>query len=347
MTHKPTVSVVICTLNGAATIERAIESIRAQTYPAEQFELLVVNDGSTDDTANILRRIDVRTVTLPENQGIAAARNAGLAAAKGKIYVGFDDDCIAEPTWLEQLMSGYDGAGDEVLGVGGVIAAPTHMRGLADHYMAATGSGNPPSIKLNPSQSIVRRFIAYYADQIMPNTDMSQAIIPVRHINGASASFPVEKLRQVGGWDPTMSGVEDTDICHRLALLNPQGRFLAVPGAVLTHDPKLSVSALIRRQLSRAATNLKYYRRNGLVPPIFPFPLAWIVLSLVAAIGHPILGLVSLVISPLVLYSWWPIRAITERRPLYPMLAYIQLAEESAAVIGLVRAMIVARNSRS
>jgi glycosyltransferase involved in cell wall biosynthesis len=109
MSSAPAVTVVITVLNGACYVGEAIESILAQSFP--DFELLIVDDGSRDATAEVLRRYrDPRlaVITLPENRGIAAARNAGIEAAHGRALAFLDHDDIASPDRLEKQLAFFD-----------------------------------------------------------------------------------------------------------------------------------------------------------------------------------------------------------------------------------------------
>jgi glycosyltransferase involved in cell wall biosynthesis len=92
----PFISVVMPVYNGETTIGPALDSLLAQDYLQDRYEVIVVNDGSTDGTAKVVaERPTVRYVELPRNMGIPHALNAGLVAAKGEIFVTFDDDCQA------------------------------------------------------------------------------------------------------------------------------------------------------------------------------------------------------------------------------------------------------------
>lgn len=109
------VSVVLPTYNRAATIERAIDSVLNQTYT--DFDLIVVDDGSTDQTPAVLAgyaaRANVQVVTTP-HRGCAAARNAGIARAQGR-YVAFQDsDDEWEPRKLATAVAALDGTGPDV-----------------------------------------------------------------------------------------------------------------------------------------------------------------------------------------------------------------------------------------
>ncbi len=103
-------SVVICTYNRAEIVPVAIESALAQTFT--DFELIVVNDGSADDTAEVIARYAadddrVRAVNRV-NGGLSAARNTGLAEATGRFVAFFDDDDVVDPDWLAGLAEGTD-----------------------------------------------------------------------------------------------------------------------------------------------------------------------------------------------------------------------------------------------
>jgi glycosyltransferase involved in cell wall biosynthesis len=107
----PDISVVLCTYNRAKMLGPALESlVRQETQGQFTFEIVVVDDGSTDNTQTILQKIAIESQAplryLPgEGRGIAAARNTGVAAAAGKWIASFDDDQIAEPDWLKELFS--------------------------------------------------------------------------------------------------------------------------------------------------------------------------------------------------------------------------------------------------
>jgi glycosyltransferase involved in cell wall biosynthesis len=103
------VSVVIPTYNRGKVLTRAVDSVLAQRY--RDWELIVVDDGSTDDTQQRLalyaeRRL--RVIVRPENGGVAAARNAGIAAAEGELVAFLDSDDQWLPNALESLVAGIE-----------------------------------------------------------------------------------------------------------------------------------------------------------------------------------------------------------------------------------------------
>lgn len=101
MTTHPTVSVVIPTYNCAEYVGSAVDSVLAQTYAP--VEVIVVDDGSTDDTAEILRPYLGRITFLPQpNRGVAAARNAGIAHSTGQLVAFLDADDLWHPEKLAE-----------------------------------------------------------------------------------------------------------------------------------------------------------------------------------------------------------------------------------------------------
>lgn len=99
----PTVSVIVPVYNGAATIEGCLRSLEAQTVRAH--EVIVVDDGSTDETAAVVERTRARLVRLERNKGPAAARNAGIEAARAEVIAFTDADCVAAPDWLARALA--------------------------------------------------------------------------------------------------------------------------------------------------------------------------------------------------------------------------------------------------
>src|SRR5215204_5610729 len=104
MTPIPALTVVIPTYQRAATVERAVRSVLAQR-DCLPFEVVVVDDGSTDETLDVLRGItdDRVRVLHQENAGRSAARNAGVAAARAPVVTFLDSDDEALPGWLGEV----------------------------------------------------------------------------------------------------------------------------------------------------------------------------------------------------------------------------------------------------
>jgi teichuronic acid biosynthesis glycosyltransferase TuaG len=114
------VSIIIPAYNAAAFIEETVQSIYCQTY--QDWEMIIINDGSTDKTAEIIGQInDTRVKSInQQNAGVAAARNKGLLHAKGEFIIFFDADDLMTPEFLSQRVSALKN--DLTIGyVGGII----------------------------------------------------------------------------------------------------------------------------------------------------------------------------------------------------------------------------------
>lgn len=119
-TDLPFVSIIVPAYNCRSTIEKCVESLKALDYP--NYEILIMDDGSTDGTGKYLDTVEGIRVMHLENGGPGRARNIGLTHARGE-YVAFTDaDCVVDPGWLRALMQGFQK--DEVVGVGGDQQSP-------------------------------------------------------------------------------------------------------------------------------------------------------------------------------------------------------------------------------
>jgi GT2 family glycosyltransferase len=99
------VSVVIAARNADGDLDACVRSLLALRYPSDRLELVVVDNASTDGTADVLGRFDGAITTVREERlGPAAARNAGIRAARGDVIALVDADCTVDPGWLEELV---------------------------------------------------------------------------------------------------------------------------------------------------------------------------------------------------------------------------------------------------
>ena len=108
------ISVVVPVRNGAATLDNCLVALARQTADRAAYEVIVVNDGSTDDTAEIVRRHGLRCLDIAP-AGPAVARNRGAAQARGELVLFTDGDCEPAPDWIVQMSAPF--ADPEVAGV--------------------------------------------------------------------------------------------------------------------------------------------------------------------------------------------------------------------------------------
>jgi peptidoglycan/xylan/chitin deacetylase (PgdA/CDA1 family)/GT2 family glycosyltransferase len=132
-------SVVVPTYNRQGILARTLPTLFEQKFPEDAYEIIVVVDGSTDGTLEWLRGLrplrQMRILTQA-NQGPAAARNAGLAAARGKLVLFIDDDILCESDLIHEHARAHE-PGDPALYFGPVFVAPESRPGLATEWTRA------------------------------------------------------------------------------------------------------------------------------------------------------------------------------------------------------------------
>lgn len=128
----PFVSVIVPVLNGEATIERCLASLSSGSYPGERREIVVVDNGSTDRTVELVRGYPVRLLVEPR-RGLSRARNRGIEESRGEILAFTDSDCYVSTRWLAELTAGFDE--DEVAAVTGEVV-PYPPTTSTEHYSA-------------------------------------------------------------------------------------------------------------------------------------------------------------------------------------------------------------------
>lgn len=104
--NAPPVSVVVPAFNAQSTIPQTIQAILNQTYTHVQ--IIIVDDGSTDNTASIIKSFQKISYLYQDNAGPAAARNRGAGAAISEIIFFTDADCVPHPDWIEKTLNGFN-----------------------------------------------------------------------------------------------------------------------------------------------------------------------------------------------------------------------------------------------
>ncbi|MFN3301365.1 MAG: glycosyltransferase [Sediminibacterium sp.] len=99
---EPFVSVIVPVYNDARRIVKCIEALINQTYPRDRYEILIVDNGSTDNTCSVIKKYPVKLLIEDKKQSSYAARNKGIKNAVGEIIAFTDSDCIPAPNWIEK-----------------------------------------------------------------------------------------------------------------------------------------------------------------------------------------------------------------------------------------------------
>jgi lipopolysaccharide/colanic/teichoic acid biosynthesis glycosyltransferase/glycosyltransferase involved in cell wall biosynthesis len=194
------ISVIIPAHNAAATITECLEALARQTLPCDQYEVIVVDDGSVDETAELVRATPVKLICHERSRGAAAARNSGLRAAQGSIICFTDADCAPAPDWIAQIAAPLC-QDPETIGSKGVYGS--HQRQL------------------------VARFVQIeYEDKY----DLLHGQEQIDFIDTYSAAYRRDVLLANNGFDENVFYVEDQELSFRLAargykmVFQPQAR---------------------------------------------------------------------------------------------------------------------------
>lgn len=234
------VSVVIPAYNCAKSVERLLTSLFAQTYPRERYEIILVDDGSSDNTAAVAQRSLAQwdgagRVLRKPNGGPASARNHGMRASTADVIAFIDADCVADPDWLECVVTSL---ATGAAGVGGPlrnVAPPGWVTGYLDACQ-------------------------FYRQRARNGA--------VDYLLTANVAFRREALAQVGGFIERRGvWAEDADLSFRL---KQHGyTLLLAPGGVVTHFGSPGSVGGLCRELYRygfGAAVLSRSWRNGRTP---------------------------------------------------------------------------------
>ena len=231
----PKVSVVVCTYNGAATLAECLDSLMRLDYP--EYEVILVDDGSRDETPQIVEQFPQVRYHRQENFGLSAARNVGARLATGEIVAYTDDDCVATEEWLVHLVQGMQDQNVDC--IGGPNVPPAEKSWVA--RCVAASPGGPCHVMLDDHHA--------------------------EHVPGCNMAFHRETLLELGGFDPQFRQAgDDVDICWRLIDAGHHIGF--APGAMVWHHRRNSVRAYLRQQKgygrAEALVHFKHPRRYSM-----------------------------------------------------------------------------------
>lgn len=125
------VTLYIPCFNASKYLKWCLESVLNQSYPID--EILIIDDGSTDDTVRMARQFPVKLISHGQNKGLAAARNTAFRKAKNEFVAALDADCVGRQNWLEELMKNFKD--EQTAGVGGRLIEK-YTSTLADQWRA-------------------------------------------------------------------------------------------------------------------------------------------------------------------------------------------------------------------
>ena len=223
-------SVIIPAYNARNTIEKCMLALTNQSIPKENYEVIVIDDGSTDNTSDIVKRFPVRYI-YQSNKGPATARNTGAKEAKGEIILFTDSDCIPGKNWIEEMVMPFNNP--EVMAVKG--AYKTKQRSLTARLAQI---------------EFEERF------------EMLKKVESIDMVDTYSAAYRKSVFLSLGGFDPSfpVANNEDTDLSYKMS--RSGYKMVFNPDAIVYHlNHPDSVKRYARLKFWRGYWRMVVYKR--------------------------------------------------------------------------------------
>lgn len=249
--HAPFVSVILCTRDRPALLDRVLRALLAQEYA--HYEVIVIDNAPrTSATADVIRQrfanMPRLRYVLERRPGLSTARNRGIMEARGSILAFTDDDTVPTPTWLAALVAAFRGA-ENVTCVTG-LAFPLAMDTHAQYWFEEFGGFNK-----GYTRQVFSLATRHEQPPLFPYT-------AGRFGTGANMAFTATFLRSMGGFDASLGvgtesgGGEDLDAFFRVIAAGCT--LVYEPDALLYHEHRRDYDAL-RNQIANAGRGLVAY----------------------------------------------------------------------------------------
>lgn len=240
----PSVTVIIPVKDRARELAECLQSLVGQDYPKERMEIIVVDDGSTDETVEVASSFSCKLLTNKRTQGQSLCRNRGAAAARGEILAFIDSDCVAGNDWLRQLVPYFQW--EQVGAVGGYVDGYFEQSSL-DRYEKAYSPLN------------MGKHIFYSTD------DRSTFYVPTCNLLVRRSLY-----LDNGGISEALHVGEDVDFCWRM---RSRGHFLLyVPVGVVLHKHRNCLTRMLKRRADYGTSEALLYSLHREKRKLFQAP---------------------------------------------------------------------------
>ncbi|MCL6557240.1 MAG: mycofactocin biosynthesis glycosyltransferase MftF [Firmicutes bacterium] len=268
----PRVTVVIPVKNRPREIRECLYSLSLLDYPEEKLEIIVVNDGSTDDTGEAISLFNVRSINLLASKGQSRCRNIGAREATGEIIAFLDSDCTVTPGWLKQIVPFFAFPG--IGAVGGFVGS-YYKASRLDRYEKAFSSlnmGNHILFEANPESNF--------------------------YVPSCNLFVRRDVFLKTGGFKEGMHVGEDVDFCWRMR--NAGYYLLYVPAGAVAHKHRNTLPKMLKRRMEYGISEADLYLHHVEKKKQFPIPvyagLSFIVFFLAIILRVPALLFLNLFI---------------------------------------------------
>ena len=269
-------SVIIPAYNAVRTLEKCLGSLSNQSISNEDYEVIVVDDGSTDSTPDIIRRFPVKYFGQL-NQGPAAARNKGAREAQGDIILFTGADCVPQYSWIEEMVKPFDNP--EIMAVKG--AYKTDQRSLTARFAQI---------------EFEERF------------EMLKKVKSIDMVDTYSAGYRKSVFLSLGGFDPSfpVANNEDTDLSYKMSRAGY--RMVFNPYAIVYHlNHPDSIKRYARLKFWRGYWRMVVYKRypdkmfkDSYTPQTLKLQILFLFLSLLCI---PLVALSPYIFVPFLTFS--------------------------------------------
>lgn len=285
-------SVIIPTYNCSKGLGECLQALARQTACRDNYEIIVVDDGSCDDITPIAEQFNARPFRQ-EHAGPAVARNYGVEQSSGEILLFTDADCVPAEDWIEQMLKPFQDPA--VVGVKGVYR--TRQQGLVPRFVQAEFEEKYDRLRQAASIDFVDTYAAGYRRGVFLDN---------------------------GGFDPSYPGTSAEDVEFSFRLSRKGYRMVFAPDAVVYHTHPASLWRYLHRKLRFALWRARVYSRfpgkavkDSYTPRSVPVQIllsALLTASLLVAAIHPAALVASLAVAVAFVLSVLPFSARTFRR---------------------------------